>query len=503
MVNAADLKSAARKGLRVQVPSPALRGAIRKFADSAAQDREPCLIDRNLRADMMSVRLAKGAFRGMADSFRSVLGNRRAVTGTFLVSCFALGGTAGAAPAAFDPAGLYRAAAPSVVKVEAQVLSGFSQGSGVVVADGQIVTNGHVVEGSAGFVLIHQGRRTWRAEVERVDKDHDLALLGIVLRRGEAFGLPVARTRRLASVRIGERVFAIGTPQGLEQTLSDGLISGLPSTDTDTFIQTTAAISRGSSGGGLFDSKGLLLGITTLYLKEGQNLNFAVPADKVEALQKAAPARTGEYTFSPTVQPAAASTATPKRSDLPMPLGSIRCVVVSTSAGGPIASQGGVSTDWIKQRVMEKLTSVGIAAFASWDEERKGGSCGPLFSVEVNSMAIRDTVLYPWTLNVTLSDSSDFIDGSHGWGTTWQLLSHGYGGSNVVAGQVVDELDSIIDKFVVAAFQARTKENPSSANITPMSPVNWPTSPMGITSEGSLSSGYGDSIRRDCDVVRR
>lgn len=90
--------------------------------------------------------------------------------------------------------------------------------------------------------------------------------------------------RSSRTLKTGERVYAVGAPQGLELTLSEGLISGLRPTDDAQLVQTSAPISPGSSGGGLFDSKGQLVGVTTLYLKEGQNLNFAVPAEWISAL---------------------------------------------------------------------------------------------------------------------------------------------------------------------------------------------------------------------------
>jgi hypothetical protein len=83
----------------------------------------------------------------------------------------------------------------------------------------------------------------------------------------------------VGSLQIGEPVYAIGAPRGLELTLSNGIVSSLRPNDGSHLIQTTAAISPGSSGGGLFDARGNLVGITTLYLTDSQSLNFAVPAD--------------------------------------------------------------------------------------------------------------------------------------------------------------------------------------------------------------------------------
>ena len=77
---------------------------------------------------------------------------------------------------------------------------------------------------------------------------------------------------------MGDPVYAVGAPQGLELSLSEGIVSQLRG-GPPPLIQTTVAISRGSSGGGLFNAEGELVGITTFYLKEGQSLNFALPVE--------------------------------------------------------------------------------------------------------------------------------------------------------------------------------------------------------------------------------
>ncbi len=87
---------------------------------------------------------------------------------------------------------------------------------------------------------------------------------------------------------VGQRVYAIGAPKGLELTLSEGLVSSLHPYEGSLYIQTSAAISPGSSGGGLFDDQGRLIGITTFYLAEGQGLNFALPVDWISELPKRA-----------------------------------------------------------------------------------------------------------------------------------------------------------------------------------------------------------------------
>ena len=93
-------------------------------------------------------------------------------------------------------------------------------------------------------------------------------------------------------LKVGSRVYAIGSPRGLEQTISDGLLSGVRRSADGSFtaLQVTVPISRGSSGGGLFDAQGRLIGITTFTLRDAQNLNFALPASWIADVPRRAQA---------------------------------------------------------------------------------------------------------------------------------------------------------------------------------------------------------------------
>lgn len=93
---------------------------------------------------------------------------------------------------------------------------------------------------------------------------------------------PVDAARKSTSLEVGETLFAIGSPRGQENTLSQGLLSGIRRDSGITYIQTTAPISPGSSGGGLFDQYGNLVGITTLEISDSQSLNFAIAIDEFE-----------------------------------------------------------------------------------------------------------------------------------------------------------------------------------------------------------------------------
>lgn len=153
-----------------------------------------------------------------------------------------------------------------------------AQGSGVATGSTVVITNCHVVAG-AQRISVKVGGNVLDGVVQIADKELDLCSLRVA----GLYSTPV--TVATGEVRVGQHVYAIGAPQGLELTLSEGLVSSLRQTTKGTIIQTTAPISPGSSGGGLFDAKGQLVGIVTFQHKTGQNLNFALPATWIFEMQ--------------------------------------------------------------------------------------------------------------------------------------------------------------------------------------------------------------------------
>jgi serine protease Do len=170
---------------------------------------------------------------------------------------------------------VFASASPSIARVLVMDIGGrpVSQGSGVVVGPGVIVTNCHVTKGSHD-ITVKVGREEYRASPLSADEDHDLCRLTVA-----GLSAPAVPFATATQLKTGQRVFAIGAPQGFELTISEGIVSSLRPVADGNVIQTTAPISPGSSGGGLFDTSGRLVGIVTFQHKYGQNLNFALPAD--------------------------------------------------------------------------------------------------------------------------------------------------------------------------------------------------------------------------------
>ena len=155
-----------------------------------------------------------------------------------------------------------------------------SLGSGFVVSPGTIATNLHVIEGaSSGKARFVNRDETYEVlEVLATDEQHDLAILSL------AADAPRLTLDTMGQVRVGDEVYVVGNPQGLEGTFTEGIISGVRSVGSDKLLQITAPISAGSSGGPVLNASGDVIGIAVATLQEGQNLNFAIPADYLSAL---------------------------------------------------------------------------------------------------------------------------------------------------------------------------------------------------------------------------
>lgn len=182
------------------------------------------------------------------------------------------------------PEQVFSRASRSVVMVYAADTSHkiVGRGSGVVVARDLFVTNCHVIARGKIFLAGYRHERL-PAHLMAYDADKDLCVLAV---RG--LDATPARIGDSGAVHVGQRVYAVGTPEGFELTLSEGLVSGLREAAGGRYIQTTAPLSEGSSGGGLFDREGRLVGITSFIFSAGQNLNFAAPADWAVELAKKA-----------------------------------------------------------------------------------------------------------------------------------------------------------------------------------------------------------------------
>jgi S1-C subfamily serine protease len=183
----------------------------------------------------------------------------------------------------------FKAMSPSVVYVNNV---GVGSGSGVIYdSTGDIVTNAHVVAGETSLSVTLSSGKTYTAKLIGTDSADDLAVIHI-----NATGLPAAHFASAGSYQVAEQVLAIGSPLGLQETVTSGLISALNRTVQEpngaylpNAVQTSAPINPGNSGGALVDLTGAVVGIPTLEATDPQNNNggaaqgigFAIPSSRV------------------------------------------------------------------------------------------------------------------------------------------------------------------------------------------------------------------------------
>ena len=154
-------------------------------------------------------------------------------------------------------------------------------GSGFFVRPNQIATNLHVVEDAARGYAKLVGRQTKHDIVgmTAIDAKRDLVILKV-----SALGTKSLSLGDSDTVQVGETVYAVGNPHGLEGTFSQGIISSVRRVGADKLLQLTAPISPGSSGGPVLNSKGKVIGVSVATFRRGQNLNFAIPSYYLTAL---------------------------------------------------------------------------------------------------------------------------------------------------------------------------------------------------------------------------
>ncbi len=154
-------------------------------------------------------------------------------------------------------------------------------GSGFILsADGYVMTNAHVVDGADEVIVTLTDKREYKAKIIGADKRTDVAVVKI-----EASGLPAVRIGDVNRLKVGEWVMAIGSPFGLENTVTAGIVSAKQRDTGDylPFIQTDVAINPGNSGGPLINMRGEVVGINSqIYSRSGgfMGISFAIPIDE-------------------------------------------------------------------------------------------------------------------------------------------------------------------------------------------------------------------------------
>ncbi|WP_433016838.1 S1C family serine protease [Kribbella sp. CA-294648] len=202
------------------------------------------------------------------------------------------------APSGGAPQGSIAAAAASVLPGVVSVRAGRATGSGFAIdQQGHVVTNAHVVEGASDVSLVLSNGRRVDANIIGVDANNDLAVLQVT---GNVEGLRALPLGRSSQLHVGDPVLAVGSPLGLEGTVTAGIVSAVDrqarfgdNGNRQSAIQTDAAINPGNSGGPLVNAAGQVVGVNTAIATMGTSsrsgnigIGFAIPVDRMTTIVK-------------------------------------------------------------------------------------------------------------------------------------------------------------------------------------------------------------------------
>lgn len=169
----------------------------------------------------------------------------------------------------------------------------YATGSGFFTdEDGTAITNYHVIEDAASAKILTAEGETFEVELLLgCHKEKDIAIIKV---KGENF--KAVKLGDSSQIKNGQEIFCIGSPQGLDNTISEGLVSNVSrEIEGRKYIQISAPISNGSSGGAVFTNKGEVIGITSAGLTNGQNLNLAIPINDIYTVEQNVNKPLGEY----------------------------------------------------------------------------------------------------------------------------------------------------------------------------------------------------------------
>ncbi len=188
---------------------------------------------------------------------------------------------------------LYEKCGPATVEIQVENTESKESalGSGFFITENTIVTNYHVISGANKIQVITNDEKTYEVvSIEGYSEALDLAVLKIKS-SGHTYLQPYS-----GKISVGDKVYALGSPRGLTGTMSDGIISTVSRVvDGIDYVQTTAPISNGNSGGPLLNEYGEVVGVNTFVIKDSQNLNFAINIKELEKLDTSKPVSVENY----------------------------------------------------------------------------------------------------------------------------------------------------------------------------------------------------------------
>ena len=190
------------------------------------------------------------------------------------------------------PESIYSLVSPSVVEISGTALDSSFTGSGFFYDEkGTVITNYHVIKNcQTATITLSTGTTYNVTSVLGFDENLDIAILSTECKETKPL------KSRLSEISTGETVYVIGSSLGLSGSLSNGIVSAAKrNINGNEYIQTTAPMSHGNSGGPLIDKNGDVIGIVSASFSEGQNLNLAIPIGKVNLIYRSSPKTLSEF----------------------------------------------------------------------------------------------------------------------------------------------------------------------------------------------------------------
>jgi S1-C subfamily serine protease len=329
-------------------------------------------------------------------------------------------------------------------------------GSGVVISDNAVVTCYHVLEGGSSFTVnFSNGNSAPVYGVWCASRVVDLAVICVNTASVEAASYFNSALR----YRLGAEVVAIGSPEGLSGTVSSGIVSSIRNETSRTLIQTTAPISPGSSGGGLFDMYGNLIGITSNYMPDGENLNFAISAWDLWSVEAGIDDSMQDVADIFGTTPDGQSTATPTPATEPAftdnPLNGVVGVAVVVGDPGSDAAADGVTDTDLKNQVELELRKNGVPV----DDPEKWSDGHGYIYVEPTMCKLASGD-YAYSIDVSFTEPAILsrITPVRTFVETWETGYTGYVQLGDTASTISDETLKSVDSFS-NAYLAQNPKN--------------------------------------------
>jgi len=376
---------------------------------------------------------------------------------------------------------------PSIVSITVLNAQGEPavQGSGFVIAPNLIATNVHVVADAHSVTAnFPNGRSEKVFGIVDYDTDKDMCLI-----YANTNGVAPLTLATLDNVEVGDPVMALGCPEGLGASVSTGIVSGIRNYKGTKIVQTTAPISHGSSGGALVDSHGRVLGITSFFVQDGQNLNFAYatkylkdliphglitymswaeieqwrathPAEAANTTpapdQAASTSTTPQPTTSTSTHAGSTSSAVTGTSYTDKPLAGLKGVAVDANDVGADPKADGVDIAALKSKAIDRLKAAGIPIFEG--SGSSGNDSAALLDLSIGGLR-NDAGNYSYTITWELIETVRLVREAPvvTYGQTWRSEYYGNIGRYDLAKTLSDTSDTAIDDFI----KAYKEQNPA------------------------------------------